>query len=483
VNYVHAVLIAEARKKGRAVRSALKRHVHLTPDPMGMVLWQLGAEPFTAAATAWGFGPDDRDMVVPGEPRNRELAFRALLGLAYEFNPWFEDGEKPDGSRRSDLPQIVLPNRGNLTLLRRLGRRLAFLPTDGPMPADPELVRFGKHLSFLTEYARTPGQSLVVVLTDLLSSHWATELSPLEAQNLPALDAWIKPAKSLSGYEAALLAEAVEIGPVPTGQDDGRVDPLVTSFNEQRARATDEGIVAPLRKPIEAHYEGLVDRGWPLLWRVLARERRFPAAEHTSRRWLADEEALKWHLDWVVLKGGRLSTRYTHKRAAFTLKKWEDAQSLLAAEYAIDDPLRMIGSMLKNDAVAGTVADLDDTNMEQGPKRRVRRPLLTLRTRHPCTMPPGKRLWWSGHPKGKPYVIRSVTPTRKGGSRLVLCLQTNRSAHPTPAVGTRATFSVHSLAAPFFSLWPKSLPWTHQEAEATTGAASVEDSTEAWEGA
>lgn len=481
MNYVDAILVAEARKRGRAVRSARVRHVHLTRDPLGILLWQLGAEPFTAAAFAWGFGPQDRDMVVPGEPRNRELAFRALLGVAYEFNPWFETGEKPDGSRRSDLPQVVLPNRGNLTLLRRLGRRLAFLPTDGLNPADPELVQFGRHLSFLAEYARTPGQSLVVVLTDVLREHWATELSPMEAQNLPALDAWIEPGASKSGYEASLVAESLEIGPLPTGDDDETVEPLVRAFNKGRAGRTDEAAVRALRKPIEAHYERLVERGWPLLWRALDRERGLPEAQRVGRRWKQDAEALDWHLDWVVHKGGRLATRYTHKRAAFTLKKWEDAQSLLGAEHALDDPLRMIGSMLKNDAVAGTVVDFNGEHREKPGKRRVRRPLVTLETTHPCTMPPGKKLWWSEHPTGKPYELRSVEPAASGGSRLVLCLQTG-SALPMPAKGAKAIFSVHSLQAPFFSKWPASAPWTHQKA-AGPRAGSLEDDSSAWGGA
>ncbi len=481
MNYVEAILVAEARKQGRAVRSANCRHVHLTEDPLGILLWQLGAEPFTAAAFAWGFGAADRDLVVPGEPRNRELAFRALQGVAYDFNPWFESGEKPDGSRRRSLPQVVLPNRGNLTLLRRLGRRLAFLPTSGPSPADPELVQFGRHLSFLAEYARTPGQSLVVVLTDLLSSHWATELSPLEAQNLPALDAWIQPRPGASGYESALAAEALEIGPVPTGEDDETVEPLVTAFNKARAGRTDEPTVRPLRAGIEAHYEELVDRGWPLLWKTLERERGLPAAASLGRRWAQDEEALKWHLDWVVNKGGRLSTRYTHKRAAFTLKKWEDSQSLLEAEYALDDPLRMVGSMLRNDAVAGTVVRVDDEHRERPAKRMVRRPLVTLETKHPCTMPPGKKLWWSQHPQGKHYELRSVEHTNSGGSRLVLCLQTG-SATPLPPVGSRAIFSVHALKQPFYSKWPQSAPWTHQEA-AGPRAGSLEDDSSAWGGA
>ena len=82
MSYLDAVLVARARSTGKAQRSATVRHLRLVPKPMAMVLWQLGAEPFTAAAFAWGCGLKDRHMVVAGEPRDRELAFRALTEVA-----------------------------------------------------------------------------------------------------------------------------------------------------------------------------------------------------------------------------------------------------------------------------------------------------------------------------------------------------------------------------------------------------------------
>ena len=57
---------------------------------MAVVLWQLGAEPFSAAALGWGSRPEQRTMAVAGEPRNRDLAFAALLRFARWFNPLFE---------------------------------------------------------------------------------------------------------------------------------------------------------------------------------------------------------------------------------------------------------------------------------------------------------------------------------------------------------------------------------------------------------
>lgn len=474
-DYISAVLTADVWKTGRARRSALLRHRYLTKRPMGLILWQLGAEPFTAAAVGWGFGPQDLTVVAPGEPRDRELAFRELTKVAKAFNRWFETPEE-----RDEPPQIVLPNRGNLTLLGRLGRRLAFLPTDGDRPADPELVRFGRHLLFLAQHARRPGQQLVVVLTDLLSSHWVTGLSPLEDQNLPALDAAIAPPAGKTAHEAAFDAEKIEIGPLPPEQDDEKVDKLLQAFNAKRKRSTDESIVnCPEREAIRKHYRELVERGWPLLWRCMQRERPVKDAPSVGRRWKEDLETLDWHIQWVVAQGGRYRTRDTHPRAARRLRKWEEAQRLLQAEEAVDDPLRMAPYLLANQAVAGKVVGVDMAHYGQGPKNRVRRPLVALETDERCTIPRGKALFWTETPDKRAYVLVDVSSVR-GGSRWRITLEhATGSDCARPEVGREAVFSIHHTNADPPLTLPDVGPWTHQK-PVDTG--SLEEAGEgAWE--
>jgi hypothetical protein len=456
MSYFEALLVAEARKRGRAQRSATLRHRHIAKRPIGLLLWQLGAEPFTAAAAAWGYGPKERSITVPGEPRDRELAFRALAKMARAFNAYFEGGE------RDEPPQIILPNRGNLTLLGRLGRRLAYLPSDGPTPADPELVRFGRHLKWLHDHARNPGQQLVLVLTELMSEHWVTELSGIETQNLPAMDAAIEPPRGMSAHDAAFEAEAVEIGPVPSGNDDDAVDPLVRKLNEARARGTDERVVAPLRKPIEAHYAKLVDRGWPLVWKCLERERTFKAAPHVARRWAQDLEDLDRHLDWAVTKGLPYRTRQTHEQAARTLQSWEEAYSMLLAEEAVDDPLRMLPYILANDAVAGRVVKVDLDHRGHTGTSEVRRPLVELEVDEQCTVPAGKVLYWTGTPAGREYVVDHVRASAKGTKTIVTLIHQTGSAGERPEKGTSAVFSVHTTKASGFFKPKQPTPWTHK---------------------
>ena len=457
MSFLEALLVAEARQRQRAARSASVRHRRLAAQPFVIMPWQLGAEPFTAAAVAWGFEPSTRKIAVPGEPRDRELAFRALLLVAREFNPWIE------GVGRTEPAQVVVPNRGAVTLLGRLGRRLAYLSSSGEFSADPDLITFGKHLKFLFDRSRFPGQQLIVSLTDLLSSHWVSELSGLEAQHLPALDAAIEPPRGKTSHEAAFKAESTEIGPLPSGKDDEAVDVLLAAFNEQRQRRTDENVVALLRKPIEAHYARLVDRGWGLLFRCLDRERSHPEAPHVARRWEEDQQALSRHLDWTVARGGRYRTRQTSLQAAFTLRSWEDAQRLLEAEEAIDDPLRMIPTLLANQGVAGTVRRFDRDNFEQGAKNRVRRPIVEVETGERCTIPVGKVFWWTKTPGKREYVVDAVQHLAGGKKSLVTLKLETGADQELPSVGDLAIFSVHSTHTGQPLKLPQQPPWTHAD--------------------
>lgn len=457
MSYAHALLVARARHEGVAQRAATRLHRHLTDRPLALVFWQLGAEPFNPAAIAWGFDASGYELTAPGEPRNRDLTFAALLPLARAFNAWIEGG----ATRRGSPPQVILPNRGNLAMLGRVGRRIAYLRADGPQPADPQLARFGHHLLFLYERARHPGQQLVVVLTELLASHWACEMADLEAQSLPALDAMIEPPRGFSAYDAACDAERIEVGPVPTSDDDEALEPLLREFNESRKQRTEERIVKPRRVPIETHYRRLVDRAWPLMWRCLDRERKWPEAASAMRRWEDDIAALDRHLDWVVQRDGRYRTRPTHAMAARTLRDWEDAQRLLEAEEALDDPLKMLPTLLANRGVLGRVVDLDLEHEERPNKRSVRRPRVVLETLEPCLIAPGTELYWSKQPRSQPFLVEEVMELPRGGGHRIVLKHGTSACKEYPQVGESTVFSVHHTSKEGFLTLPKRAPWTH----------------------
>src|SRR4051794_7309800 len=90
MTFLYAALVARAHQDGHAYRAAQYRHRRLVAEPLVVVLEQLGAEPFSAGAIGFGTSPTDVHLVVAGDPRNRDLAFGALLNFAHWFNPRFE---------------------------------------------------------------------------------------------------------------------------------------------------------------------------------------------------------------------------------------------------------------------------------------------------------------------------------------------------------------------------------------------------------
>jgi len=483
VNHLDVSLAARAHHSGRALRKAKYLHRRLRPQPLATVLYQLGAEPFSASAIGWGDRHERLTFRVAGEPRNRDLAFTLLLEFANWFNARFEapaaDREtvtrgEYEFTRARSAPQVVVANSATAKMLDRLGRRLAYLPTSGPRPADEALVRLGRHLRFLSSHAWVPGQQLLVSLTDLMNDHWMTSQSDVERQSLSALDAFIDPPAGVHGFDAAARVEDNSIGPVPAGEEDERLAPLVERFNKLRGDHTAPTVVKPLLTPIEDHYRPLVRLAWDLLWRCRDREAKFAEAPSVARRWVEDREAYTAHMDWMARSGLR-RTRQTPRQAAMTLRKLEDAQRQLDAEEACDDPLRMIPFLLQHKAVCGRVVEVDREHRELATKRMMPRPLVTLHSPDPCLMPLGKELWWSEQPGGREYMVDAIEVATDCGWLITLKLMTGSTAAELPALGSEACFSIHNTrSAPPLTL-PKTEPWTHRAAHVLTAVAPIEE--------
>ena len=443
-DHLDAYLMARAHVEGHAQRTAFLRHRHLMSTPLALVLWQLGAEPFSAAALGYGLRPDRLSFSVAGDPRNRDLAFACLRPLALWFNPRFERPaeERDEHDWATSVPQVVVPNPATVALIGRLGRRLAYLTADERFTPDPELIRLGQHFLFLERHAIRPGQQVVVPLTEILRDHWATAQTDLERGSLAALDAFIEPPPGVHGFDAAAAAELETVGPLPDGDDDAAVEPLVREFNAARAGRADAMTVTELLGPIAAHYRPLVERSWRLLWRCHERERAYPEAASCTRRLAGDCEAYTQHIDWTVAVGRR-RTRQTARQAASTLRELEGAQALMDAQEAVDDPLRMARYLLAGKALAGTVVAVDRAYREIVTTKRARRPLVTLDCPERCRIPQGRALYWSDHADGPEWEVHGVADNGSG-SLVTMKLLTSLTATPVPGIGDYACYSIHS---------------------------------------
>jgi hypothetical protein len=447
----------------------------LRPDPFLVCLFGLGAEPFSAAAVGWGRDEERLEVAVAGDPRERRLLFPALEELASEFLPYFEG---PFGSAREvsgprggntrlevdELPQILVPNRDTLLLLGRIGRRVRYLPTDGPTPASEELIRLGAHLDFLRRHAALPGQQLVVVASDLAADHWQTSLNEWESLSLPALDAFIDPPVGVHGHDAAAEADRDPLGPRPNARQDAEAAPLIRALNEGRAKSIDPKIVEPLLAPLERHYRPLLERAAEISWRCLRRESAYPRARHAADREQIDRNAYARHMS-LVSEGIRRRSRLTPAQAISRVGELERAGNRLLAQEAVDDPLRMVDVLLCEQAVLGTVTSIDPTHKVGGKSR----PRVELSLKRPTLLEAGERLHWDQLPD-KDWEVIQVRPD---AIELILL---NPRAKPLPDVGSTACFTTLSVKDEHFARAPSPIPpWTHVRPAELDQPGSIEE--------
>lgn len=455
------LLAVRAYEQGHAQRSALCCHRILSPDPFLVCLFGLGAEPFSAAAVGWGRNEERLEVAAAGDPRERRLLFPALEELANDFLPYFEDAfgsarevSGPRGGNThlevDELPQILVPNRDTLLLLGRIGRRVRYLPTDGPTPASEELIRLGAHLDFLRRHAALPGQQLVVVASDLAADHWQTSLNEWESLSLPALDAFIDPPTGVHGHDAAAEADRDPLGPRPDARQDSEVAPLIRALNEGRAKSVDRDVVEPLLAPLKRHYRPLLERAAEITWRCLRRESAFPSARHAAGREEADRNAYARHMS-LVGEGIRRRSRLTQAQAISRVAELERADNRLLAQEAVDDPLRMVDVLLCEQAVLGTVTSVDTTHKVAGKSR----PRIELSLEHPSLLEPGERVDWDQLPD-KDWEVAQVSP------HAIELILLNPRAKPLPEVGSAACFTTLSVKDEHFARAPSPTPpWTH----------------------
>ncbi|QWV93423.1 hypothetical protein KP004_20040 [Geomonas oryzisoli] len=471
-----ALLAARAHEEGKAQPTALYRHRAIAKDPLCIVAWQLGAEPYSPGAIAIGRQSTGFHLYVPGYPLDRDLLFAALLDFAKEFCPALESYANGPceyvshfGEQLSvpvAMPQIIVANSETIRLLGRLGRRLAYLPTEGPYPADPLLLRLGRHLMWLANHAHLPGQQLILSAADLLVSHYATAMSTFESHSLAALDAWIEPAPDTHGFNAAEVAEDHAVGPLPMPKDGEQVFKLMQAFNKARAGSKNSQTIQKLSAPLRAVYQDMTEETWDLIWKVIDRERGRQEAASVPRRADVDRFEYAVHLSWMMGPAeGRRKARMTARNAAVRLNELERTEALVLAEEAVDDPLRMAPHLLSGKALAGLVINSNPSRRELINGKKCLRPGVTVHTDVPCLMQVGTEVWWTRAPSAKQWRIIAVSASGSG-SDVTLVLQTNRSQKEgLPQVGARACFSLFNTRPGYELYLPKQVPWTHKVAE------------------
>ncbi|MFG2117664.1 hypothetical protein [Streptomyces sp. NPDC048710] len=413
----------EAVSTGRAQPAATVRHRHLSERPLVFVPLTTAGEAGAPLGALVGTDRDTPRLLVVPQPRDRDLRFAFLAELADIVLPYLdsyaEDVEAaernetdPETGKRvkvevelcTDAPQLIVPSRAGLDLVRLLGRSMRFRRTseqdpETPHPAPPRIPLLGRWLTHYGERARVPGSSLLLALTDVLSRHWATGQSSLEDQHLGALLAWIDPPGDGSGAEAAHRAELARdaegqllcppAGPATDPAFDNKLlAPAIERYDRARGAlaAAEDALEADDRlaaltaaeREIRDLVESRTRPTWDAVWRGLDLLRALPAGAHTEERWTRDRWSFTGHRDRVVAGEPPQPRRDDAVTAANKLATREREQARLEAQEALDDPLVMAGRQLAGEAFAGEVTDVVMAYSEG--KRPSPRPLVTVRT-------------------------------------------------------------------------------------------------------
>ncbi|MCZ2523330.1 hypothetical protein [Streptomyces sp. HB2AG] len=493
---------AEAVAAGRARPLTTVRHRHLSPTPMVFVPLTTAGETGAPLGAMVGGARDDASLLVVPQPRDRDLRFAFLAGLAERMLPYLEgfaddvdtelrkETDPVTGKRTEveaelcrDAPQVIVPSGSGVEYVRLLGRSTRFRRTaeddpDEPHPVPARVPLLGRWLTHLGERALTPGSSLLLSMTGLLSRHWATGQSGLEDQHLGALLAWIDPPGGTDGAEAAAEAELARrpdgllvcppAGPATDPEFDNKhLAPAMGRYDAARS-AGDAAARRRAAEEVEELVRGQLEPTWHRVWDGLELLRALPAGRRVEERWRRDRWSYTVHRD--RLRAGeppqpRVDDAVT---AAQKLSSRETAQVRLDAQEALDDPLVMAGRRLAGEAFAGVVDAVEMTYSEGRVPRP--RPLVTVVTDDEPYLDADAKLYRALGERTQEAQLVSVEPGVRGGpGRIVVRLVNGmgRGKVPeegsVPVEGERVCFTAfeHNPRGGPGLPDPESTPWTH----------------------
>lgn len=485
MSHLDVLLTAEAARYRKAKLRRSVRQRWLADNPMVIVPFQPGGEAHTVTAVGWGDGADDMHLLVVPQPLNRQQLFDGLRPLVEWFLPRFEEAwetaewdEDFGGYAYGPLPQVICPNPAAISALGRLGRRLAYLPTelsddpDAPPPAPEDLVRFGRILRWLDGYKVESGQNLVLDAVSLLQFHWVTVQSINERAHLGALLGWIDPPNGLDPDEASNDAERLSIGPYAVPSDEDPTTDLIAAIGEAERAGEPTG---ELREQLQSLWSDLVAPVWARCWRTLdllaeelSEDDRFLPA-----RLDRDAKAYARQMEWLDgPTGGRVRTRQTPRQAIGAKRMAEYWHAVVEAQEIVTDPLAMVDQIIAGKAVRGELisVDIDHKVVKPGKTNASSAPLIVLRSDRPCLIPLGRKLWWDRHCQSLSAELRSVTNRVDGTADVELVVIdgvkiAKTDLAPIAGEGEYVCFSAYSTKQFFPGKLPEVDPFTHVEPE------------------
>ena len=456
-----ALARAQAFAAGRAEPIATVRHLHVHDRPLVLIPLAMAGEANAPLALLAGTAYSAPELLVVGQPRNRDERFAFASALASIVVPYVEsftgvaepiavDRGRDVRYRFVDAPQVWVPNTAGVDFLRLLGRSTRFRTVDGEYPVEPGVPLLGRWLTFFANSAEVPGSALLLNAVQALGLHWATGQSSAEDASLAALLAWISPPPGMSAIDAARLAEqSAPAGPATDPEFDNRVlAPLLSAGDLDRLTEVLREVLTPT---------------WKLMWQSLSLLRELPVGARVGGRWDGDRDAYSAFVQHLADGGPPQPRRDGAVAAAARLSRLENAATRYAVQRAFDDPLVMAEYRLSGAAFTGVVTLAKADRVDDSGKRPVLRPRIMVEAAEPVRVERGTVLTSPARPAQKATVI-SIT-----GSDVLLELSGGMGrklvAEPgsVPAVGERLLLTTLSESFRPGAAFPDpdSTPWTH----------------------
>lgn len=423
----------EAWRTGRALPAYTHQRIALRPHALFLTAIQFPGEDNSMFAAAVG----DRAHQTPflrvstPDPRLREEAADTVGQLHTLLERYFR---RCDGD--AVAPQIVVTSQAALRHLRNIADDLRFFDHA------PTVAAFATALSYFTLRAEVPDQQAVLVMTDVLRTHWVTSLDPTQTEHLGALVAAIQPPDNLTVLEAVRRAEQAPMGARTTPQFDHDVlRPALERFHAARRRGVPCEEIALLREEI-AHATGtVVETMYATLQRAAeVLERAKLAVLPQVADWQAAEQQAFLRFRSTTARGSRAPRTDKSKGGTFRYAEREQALITVEAAVACADEFARARAVASGEIVEGVVTSVRRALVPGQARRAILVDVITrqstLRVRE------GHELADRGAPRAR-YLVRAVrieggtmsTPT----TRLVLQMIAGMRAVGAPMIGASVT--------------------------------------------
>lgn len=199
-----AVRKIEALIAGRALPTHTHARFEVQPHALAVSAIPLSGEDSSLHAVACGWLRSKPQILTVPDPRVMVLRERLFETLGLRFERLAELC-----LRNGTFPQLVLTTGGALDLLRNIADDHRFFEWNSGA------ARFARQLTYFTDRAEVETQQAVIIMTELLTWHWATPLNPVRELDLGMLLAAIGPGPD--GLERAL--ERAALTPMGAGTD------------------------------------------------------------------------------------------------------------------------------------------------------------------------------------------------------------------------------------------------------------------------